>query len=122
VRPAEGDPAGQVLPPTLVEPLLAVVAEALPPPLTVDAVGATPIVWGDPGLTAAADRGDRIVLHVGLWHHLAPRGMAAVALAIAEALVPIARDPRDRGAGAGRRRVASGATGDTTADGGKTLG
>jgi hypothetical protein len=91
-RPAEGDPAGQVLPPTLVEPLLAVVAEALPPPLTVDAVGATPIVWGDPGLTAAADRGDRIVLHVGLWHHLAPRGMAAVALAIAEALVPIARD------------------------------
>ena len=91
-RPADVAPAGQALPPALIEPLLAVIAETLPAPLTVEALAGAPIVWGDPGLAAAADRGDRVVLHVGLWHHLAPHGLAAVALALAEALAPIARD------------------------------
>ena len=50
----------------------------------------------DPGVVraliaaAARDRGDQVIVHVGLWHHLAPRGLARVALALAEALTPIA--------------------------------
>ncbi|MBK9037359.1 MAG: hypothetical protein IPL61_39980 [Myxococcales bacterium] len=88
--PADGDPAGQALPPALQAALLELCAAALPAPLTPAAVADVPIVWGDAGLAAAADRGDRIVLHVGLWHHLAPHGLARVALALAEALTPVA--------------------------------
>ena len=88
--PADAAPAGQVLPPALVAALQGLIADALPAPLTPAALAQVPIVWGDAGPAAAADRGDRIVLHVGLWHHLAPHGLARVALALAEALTPIA--------------------------------
>ncbi|MEZ4399852.1 MAG: hypothetical protein R3B06_07525 [Kofleriaceae bacterium] len=89
-RPGVGAPAGEVVPPALTAALLELVAAELPPPLTVDALAGVPIAWGDAGLAAAADRGDHVVLHVGLWHHLAPHGLARVALALAEALTPIA--------------------------------
>jgi len=88
--PVAGAPAGEVLPPALVAALIEVIADALPPPLTADMLRAVPIVWGDAGLAAARDRGDQVIVHVGLWHHLAPRGLARVALALAEALTPIA--------------------------------
>ncbi len=88
--PAIGEPAGQVVPPALAAALRDLVDDALPTPLTSAAIAHLPIVWGDPGLTAAADRGDHLLLHVGLWQHLAPHGLARVALAIAEALTPLA--------------------------------
>ncbi len=88
--PVAGAPAGAVLPPALVAALIEVIADALPPPLTADALRAVPIAWGDAGLAAARDRGDQLIVHVGLWHHLAPLGVARVALALAEALTPIA--------------------------------
>ena len=88
-----GDPVGQVLPPALVAALGSLVAELVPAPLAdaaPAALAAVPIVWGDPGPAAAADRGDRLVLHAALWHALAPHGLARVALALAEALAPLA--------------------------------
>lgn len=88
--PATGEPAGQTLPPALATALRELVDDALPAPLTSAAIAHLPIVWGDPGLAAAADRGDHLLLHVGLWQHLAPHGLARVALAIAEALTPLA--------------------------------
>lgn len=88
--PIVGAPAGAVLPPALVAALIEVIAAALPPPLTADPLRAVPIAWGDAGLAAARDRGDQVIVHVGLWHHLAPLGLARVALALAEALTPIA--------------------------------
>lgn len=90
-RPAVGEPSGAALPAALVAALAEVLADALPAPLTVDALRDATVVWGDAGLQAASDDGERIVVHVGLWQHLAPRGLAAVAAGLAEALLPIAR-------------------------------
>jgi hypothetical protein len=64
-----------------------VIADA---PLTAAALADVPIVWGDAGLAAARDVGACVIVHVGLWHHLAPHGLARVALALGEALTPIA--------------------------------
>ena len=89
--PADGPPAGQVIPAELIAALVELIDELLPAPLTADALRAVPVVWGDAGLAAAADRGDRVVVHVGLWQHLAPHGLARVAAALAEALAPIAQ-------------------------------
>lgn len=88
--PVVGAPAGEVLPPALVAALIDLIADALPPPLTAAALADVPIGWGDAGLAAARDRGDQVIVHVGLWRHLAPLGLARVALALAEALTPIA--------------------------------
>lgn len=88
--PADAAPAGQALPPALVAALIDLIADALPPPLTAAALADAPIVWGDAGLAAARDVGAQVIVHVGLWHHLAPHGLARVALGLAEALTPIA--------------------------------
>jgi hypothetical protein len=88
--PAAAAPAGQALPPPLVAALIDLIADALPPPLTAAALADVPIVWGDAGLAAARDVGACVIVHVGLWHHLAPHGLARVALALGEALTPIA--------------------------------
>ena len=88
--PADAAPAGQALPPALVAALIDLIADALPPPLAAAALADAPIVWGDAGLAAARDVGAQVIVHVGLWHHLAPHGLARVALGLAEALTPIA--------------------------------
>jgi hypothetical protein len=88
--PMTESPCGQALPPELVAVLLELLAPLLPEPLTTDAIAAVPIVWGDAGAYPAIDRGDRVILHAALWLALAPHGLGRVALAMAEALRPVA--------------------------------
>lgn len=91
--PPVGEPVGQVLPAALVDALGTLIVDLVPAPLVEPALAAlraTPIEWGDAGAAAAIDRGDRIVLHAGLWHALAPLGRSRLVLALAEALAPIA--------------------------------
>jgi len=88
-----GAPVGQAVPPALVDALASLVVELVPAPLAAlvpGALTATPIVWGDAGPAAAIDRRTQIVLHAALWHALAPHGLSRLALALAEALAPIA--------------------------------
>lgn len=89
-----GDVVGQELPRELKAALSELVGELMAPPLAAVAGGVlaeVPVVWGDAGAAAARDRGDHIVVHAALWQRLAPRGLAQVALALAEALAaPIA--------------------------------
>lgn len=85
---------GQPLPPAMCAALAEVVAELVAPPLAEAArreLAAAHVVWGDPGATEVADRADVLIIHAGLWAHLAPHGLAAVARGLALALAsPIA--------------------------------
>ena len=86
-----GDVVGQVLPPALLDVLAELVAAAVAPPLAGAArteLSAARVVWGDPGAAAARDTRDEIIVHAALWDRLAPRGLAQVGRALAEALVP----------------------------------
>ncbi|MGE5183811.1 MAG: hypothetical protein ACM31C_17195, partial [Acidobacteriota bacterium] len=69
------------------------VAEAVPAPLAADAraiVAARPLVWADLGTRAARATSERFEVHAALWERIAPRGLARLALALAEALAPLA--------------------------------
>ena len=85
---------GQPLPPAMCAALAEVVAELVAPPLAEAArreLAAARVVWGDPGATEVADRADVLIVHAGLWAHLAPHGLPAVARGLALALAaPIA--------------------------------
>jgi hypothetical protein len=87
-----GDVVGQELPLPLKAALGELVADQLAAPLgalACEVTSALHIEWGDAGAAAAHDLRDRVVVHAVLWERLAPRGMAQVALALAEALGPI---------------------------------
>lgn len=102
-----GSPVGEALPPPLVDALASLIADLVPAPLASlapEALRAVPIAWGDAGAAAAADRGDRLVVHAALWHAVAPHGLARVALALAEALAPLAAARAISGAGASPSR------------------
>jgi hypothetical protein len=70
-----------------------VYSDALPGPLLRDTnriIKERPITWRDLGWRAAARDGDGFALHTGWWTHLAPTGLAALAVAIGDALAPVA--------------------------------
>jgi hypothetical protein len=86
------DVDGKVLPPELRAALADVIAGTIAAPLGALAspvMSALHIEWGDAGAAAARDLRDRVIVHAALWERLAPRGLAHVALALAEALSPI---------------------------------
>lgn len=87
-----GDIVGQALPEPLKAALGELIAEHIAAPLgalACEVTSAIHIEWGNAGAAAARDLRDRVVVHAVMWERLAPRGMAQVALALAEALAPI---------------------------------
>lgn len=86
------DVVGKSFPAPLCAAIADVVAEAVPAALAESArayVAHGPIVWADLGARAATRTATGFAVHAALWERLAPQGLARVALAIAEALVPI---------------------------------
>jgi hypothetical protein len=86
------DALGKEFPPALREAIAELVAEAVPAPLAHAARAAVirgPIVWADLGAHAARRDKGGFAVHGALWERLAPSGLTRVALAIAEALVPV---------------------------------
>jgi hypothetical protein len=84
---------GATFPSELRVALAELVAEIVPPPIATTAraiVVDVEIAWADLGTRAARDTGDRIEIHAALWERIAPLGLARLALAIAEAVGPIA--------------------------------
>ena len=86
------DVLGSRFPHELAEQLADLVADAVPAPLAADArrlVRDRPITWADLGWRAAGRDASGFQLHAGWWLHLAPRGIATFALAIADALASV---------------------------------
>ena len=82
-------------PPALRAALAELVADAVPAVLAADvrtAIASRPLVWADLGARTARARPARggFEVHAALWERIAPLGLARLALAIAEALAPIA--------------------------------
>ena len=87
------DALGKPFPPALCGALAELVGEVVPAPLARDVaalVAQTPMVWADLGARAARFAGDRFELHAALWDRIAPYGLGRLALALAEALAPVA--------------------------------
>jgi len=87
------------------------VGDAVAAPLAAAAralCAAQPLRWGDLGARAACEQPDGLWVHAALWERIAPLGLGRLALALAEALVPVAtaaivRDTAQRAA----RQIAS---------------
>jgi hypothetical protein len=68
------------------------VAEAVSPPLAAGTralFASEPLAWADLGARAAREQPDGLAVHAALWDRIAPRGLGRLALALAEALVPV---------------------------------
>jgi hypothetical protein len=90
IPPCEGDVLGKEFPRAMTDALAALIADLVPAGLGAPAtnvLATTTLRWADLGARAAARVGGELHLHAALWR-LAPRGMARLALAIVEALVP----------------------------------
>lgn len=86
------DVVGKVFPPALAAALAELVADAVPAILADDArryVAGRTIRWADLGARAARDVGGALEIHAALWQSVAPHGLPRLALALAEALVPL---------------------------------
>lgn len=86
------DVVGKPFPAELREQFAELVADAVPSPLARDAraiVLARPITWADLGTRTAATTREGFAVHAGYWTHLAPRGLAEFALAVADALATV---------------------------------
>lgn len=84
---------GQAFPAALRGALAELVAEAVPAPLAIAArslIAARAIRWADLGARAAIHDDAGFAVHAALWDRIAPQGLAQLALALAEALAPIA--------------------------------
>jgi len=84
---------GQAFPAALRAALAELVAEAVPAPLAAAArevITTRAIRWADLGARAAVHDGAGFAVHAALWDRIAPLGLARLALALAEALAPIA--------------------------------
>ncbi|MEO8703900.1 MAG: hypothetical protein ABI867_27875 [Kofleriaceae bacterium] len=84
---------GKPFPGALVEAIATLVAESVPAPLAADAhawVAARTIRWADLGARAAIADAEGLAVHAAIWQFVAPRGLGRVALALAEALTPVA--------------------------------
>lgn len=93
VPPCESRALGGTFPPQLVEAFADLVADAVPAPLAADVrawVVARQITWADLGSRAAQARGGALYVHAALWERISPLGLGRLALALAEALAPVA--------------------------------
>ena len=91
VRACTSDVVGKPFPPPLTAAIAELVAEAVPAPLGAGArelLTSRPLVWADLGARAATV-GDQGAVHAALWERIAPLGLGRLALALAEALVPV---------------------------------
>lgn len=91
VPACESDVLGKAFPPEMIAALAELIAELVPGPLARDApqvLLSHPLRWADLGARAAAIVGSELHVHAALWR-LAQRGLARVAMAIVEALVPV---------------------------------
>src|SRR5207245_454698 len=86
---------GREFPPQLATALAELVADDAPAPLAASVralITAARLAWADLGVDLARATPDgSILVHAALWERLAPLGMARLALALAEALAPVAR-------------------------------
>ena len=92
VPAAVADVLGKQFPPALRDQFAELVADAVPAPLAKDArdlVLARTLAWADLGARAAARDATGFTVHAGFWTHLAPRGLAPLALAVADALATV---------------------------------
>ena len=93
IPPCTSSALGKPFPPALCGALAQLVGEVAPAPLAHDVaalVATTPMVWADLGARAARFAGDRLEVHAALWERIAPHGLGRLALALAEALAPVA--------------------------------
>jgi len=84
---------GREFPVALRAAIAELVAEAVAAPLAADAralVAAQPLRWADLGARVARAADDGLAVHAALWDRIAPLGLGRLALAIAEALAPVA--------------------------------
>jgi len=84
---------GAEFPPPLALALAELVAEAVPAPLAADVrawLVARPIRWADLGARTAQVRSGELCVHAALWERIGPLGLGRLALALAEALAPVA--------------------------------
>jgi hypothetical protein len=89
--PCASPVVGAAFPPALRAALAELIADAVPSPLADDAraaVTSRSLAWADLGVRAARRAGTGFEVHAALWDRLAPFGLARLALALAEALVP----------------------------------
>jgi len=86
---------GREFPPPLRAALAELVADHAPHPLAAavrDVVAGARLAWADLGVELARATPDgAILVHAALWDRLAPLGMARLAMALAEAIDPVAR-------------------------------
>lgn len=93
IPPCESRVIGAEFPPALVHALAELVADAVPAPLAADArawIAGRPMVWADLGARAAVARPGELCVHAALWERIGPLGLGRLALALAEALAPVA--------------------------------
>jgi hypothetical protein len=93
IPPCESRVLGAEFPPPLVHALAELVADAVPAPLAADArawIAARPMIWADLGARAAEARPHELRIHAALWERIGPLGLGRLALALAEALAPVA--------------------------------
>jgi hypothetical protein len=92
IAPMTSSVIGTRFPPQLVAALSELLVDYVP--LASDKIAEVfaqvPIVWADLGARAASRRREGgIAIHAAIWEHIAPLGLARVAQAIAEALIPM---------------------------------
>jgi hypothetical protein len=87
------DVIGREFPLALRAAIAELVGDAVPGPLSADARSvliARPLRWADLGARAARHDASGFAVHAALWERIGPLGLSRLALAIAEALVPVA--------------------------------
>ena len=80
-------------PPALVVAIAELAAEVVAAPLAADVrawLGSRSIRWDDVGACVARAERDAVVVHAAIWERVAPLGLGRLALALAEALAPVA--------------------------------
>ena len=93
IPPCASGVVGKEFPAALAYALAELVAQAVPAPLADDArawIATRPIRWADTGARAAAADSDELRVHAALWDRIGPLGLGRLALALAEALAPVA--------------------------------
>ncbi|MGE0545928.1 MAG: hypothetical protein AB7R00_02650 [Kofleriaceae bacterium] len=86
------DVIGREFPAPLRDAIAEMVADAVTPPLGGGArtlIATRSLRWADLGARAARATNDGFEIHAALWDRIAPLGMVRLALALAEALVPV---------------------------------
>ncbi len=91
IPPCDSEVIGKAFPRDMTAALAELIAELVPAPLATaasDVVAGRTLRWADLGARAAARVGDELQLHAALWR-VSRFGMARLAMALVEALVPI---------------------------------